>query len=144
MGPDCGIEGLIRALLQRDGLGHLASGLFPICKCKFPDAGIMLYHVCLCTLLHLCIGRSNPPSVWNIFQRLGDTWAEFALYLGYTKEQVASITKQSPHNVDLQIRLFLREFQLPDMDCKTKSILVRAIQNAIKYEYDGKCVGLLL
>ena len=49
MGPDCGIEGLIRALLQRDGLGHLASGLFPICKCKFPDAGIMLYHVCLCT-----------------------------------------------------------------------------------------------
>jgi len=108
--PRGGIGDLIDALLQQEGLGHLVSGLFPIC-------------------------HSNPPQVWSTFHRLGDTWAEFALYLGYTKEQVASITKQSPNNVGLQIRFFLRVFQLPDMDSRTQSILVQATQNAIKSGY---------
>lgn len=87
---------------------------------------------------HLYVGHSNPPSVWNIFDRIGHTWVQFALYLGYTKEKIASITKQSPNNVGLQIRLFLREFQLPDLGIRTQSILVKATKNAIKLGYKGK------
>jgi len=108
--PHGRIEDLIHAFLQRPGLGHLVSQLFPMC-------------------------HSNPPSVWNIFDGIGHTWVEFALYLGYTKEQIASIMKQSPNSVGLQIRLFLREFQLPDMDSRTQSILVKATQNALKCGY---------
>jgi len=49
--PHGGIGDLIHALLQQVGLGHLVSGLFPICKSTFQV--ILMYVlllICLCTM----------------------------------------------------------------------------------------------
>lgn len=93
--------------------------------------------LCVYSLFALFIGFSNSPSVWHFFHRLGDTWPQFAFFLGYTEEQVASITEQSRHNPDRQIRCFLRAFQMPDIGPKTESVLMQANEIALKCGYEG-------
>lgn len=135
------IDDLVARFLCTEGRGHLVSELFPTCKkcfslfvqLKIVHTGAFLFTVCLLSSL----GFSNPPSVWNFFRSLGETWPEFAYFLGYTEEQVASITERSPHNPDLQIRCFLRAFQLPDIGPKTKCALMQATRDAITCSYKG-------
>lgn len=136
--PGGRIEDLVSLILCTEGHGHLVSELFPTCKKCFSIISSVplsksVFTVCVLSSL----GFSNPPSVWNFFQSLGETWPEFAYFLGYTEEQVASITEQSPHNPEFQIRCFLRAFQLPDIGPKTKCILMQATRNAITCSYKG-------
>lgn len=48
--PRGGIGDLIHALLQQEGLGHLVSGLFPICKSPCIILMYVLLLICLYTL----------------------------------------------------------------------------------------------
>lgn len=48
--PRGGIGDLIHALLQQEGLGHLVSGLFPICKSTCNILMYVILLICLYTL----------------------------------------------------------------------------------------------
>lgn len=136
--PGGRIEDLVSLILCTEGHGHLVSELFPTCKKCFSIISSVplsksVFTVCVLSSL----GFSNPPSVWHFFRRLGKTWPEFAYFLGYTEEQVASITERSPHNPDRQIRCFLRAFQMPDIGHKTEFVLMQTNETALKTGYKG-------
>ena len=141
LAPAGRIEDLVACFLYIEGHGHLVSELFPTCKeCSSITSPVPLNKSMILCVYSLCVlftGFSNPPSVWHFFHRLGQTWPQFALFLGYTEEQVTSITEQSPHNSDLQIRFFLRAFQMPDIGPKAESVLMRANEIALKCGYKG-------
>ena len=52
--------------------------------------------------------KSYPVDVWHFLILLDKKWVEFALFIGYSKEEVETIVSSAPNSVNEQIKIFSR------------------------------------
>ena len=52
--------------------------------------------------------KSYPVDVWHFLILLDKKWVEFALFIGYSKEEVETIVSSAPNSVNEQIKNFLK------------------------------------
>ena len=94
-----------------------------VCTCMY-----MYKYVYECYHQNFCIvGESNPPEVWKFLESVGEKWSALALFMGYQREHISSLTSQFPGLND-QLQQFLRVWRVPDCKTQTTQILGRLLE----------------
>ena len=74
-------------------------------------------------------GHCNPPYVSEMLLKLGQSWRELALYLGYSEMEVEAVTRAGGGDPGRQVLMFLRVWWMPDCGKeKTQALLNKGIR----------------
>ena len=83
-----------------------------------------LYTCVVCTT-----GHCNPPYVSELLLKLGQSWRELALYLGYSEMEVEAVTRAGGGDPGRQVLMLLRVWWMPDCGKeKTQALLNKGIR----------------
>jgi hypothetical protein len=97
---------LVTAMMKTQGVGRYVSNLLP-------------FH------------QSYPLEVLVFLEKLGKHWEEFALFLGFTREDVGTLRELSRHDTRQEIKNFSKVWRMPDFKKRINDeILYGALQMA--------------
>ena len=101
----------------------------PSC-CLFVSLEYLLEDVYI-IIPHCYSDQSYPVEVLVFLEKLGKRWEEFALFLGFTGEEISILQHASHGNKEQEIRNFSKVWRMPDLTKRVNDeILHRVLEKA--------------
>ena len=88
--------------------------------------------------------RSYPVEVLIFLEQLGEKWEDFALFLGFTGQDLRELKDRSGGNTMQEIRHFSKVWRMPDMKQEQNNNILHRVLNTARISFGTLYNCLLL